>query len=152
MTNTETAETLFNLAPARILSIALPKFHTMTGLSVEMRFKCSTEADAIELNLGFFPRSPSQAEFDILTNLIQHASTLIVNGEIMSNIQSSDNISNLIGRTQATIQKSLSSIFGAGDFGNMNIQPIDPSLVKQAQTLSNGVEIELNTPLDPKNE
>ena len=64
---------------SKVMAMSLPRFYKKTGLSAQFSFIYNPKIESIEINLGFYPKEPTNEEYNILFEEITDAEKLLVN-------------------------------------------------------------------------
>lgn len=98
-------ELMTELNIAQVLSIAIPSFYKKTNLSAQMIFSFNKENEALNINLGFIPREPTEKEYSIFFEEILNAEKVINSEQLLSNLHKYENIKQLEFKLREEILK-----------------------------------------------
>lgn len=93
---------------SKVMAMSLPRFYKKTGLSAQFSFIYNPKIESIEINLGFYPKEPTNEEYNILFEEITDAEKLLMNDYILQESSHFENLKQMVFKHKEESQKIIS--------------------------------------------
>lgn len=90
------ADITTQMSICKVLAIALPQFYTQTKISTSFNFMHKTEKNELELSLAFYPKEPTEDEYNLLFEEILNAEKLLINDYVLNTAVEFENLKQFV--------------------------------------------------------